>query len=279
MCDPVMIGIAVGGATTITGISEQNRAHRNAVAQVNRQNAMAKQNYLNQITMSAWKDQEKLRVFDAQLEADSASKAAYYKQLAINQTTADNASAAEEKVLNEKITKAMFDSQANLAQSIQAQGTVLASGMNAGQSMLLELQQAERELGFEQAQIDASLLDATKAFGVAQYGIDLDLYSANNTAMGNIKTQAVVTPTASFMTVRPSEIPKPSKPSILGPILSGVTAGLGAYSFAGGTGFGGGGGGNSSAGKSLKIGGTDSMGLDFDDPAAFSYGTTGSRGW
>ena len=253
MCDPVTIGIAVGAGQTVSGISEQNRAHRNAVAQTNRQNAMAKQNYLNEISMSAFRDQRKLDVFEAQLEADAASQAAYYKQLAINQTEADNAKNAERKVLDEKITKALFDSQANLATAIQAQGSVLASGQSPGQSMLLELQQAERELGFEQAQIDASLLDATQAFGVAMYGIDLDQYSADNTAMGNIQTQALMPPTASFQTVRPSKLSPPKKPSILGPIMSGVTAGLGAYSFAGGTGFGGGGGTKSSAGKSLKI--------------------------
>ncbi len=274
-----MIGLAVGAATTVSGISEQNRAHSNAVAQVNRQNAIAKQNYQNEISISAWRDQRKLDVFEAQLASDAASKAAYYKQLAINQTEADNAKNAERKILDEKITKALFDSQANLARSIEAQGTVLASGMNPGQSMLLELNQAERELGFEQAQIDASLLDATKAFGVAAYGIDLDQYSADNTAFSNIQTQAFVAPTASFQTIRPTKLNPPKKPSILGPILSGVTAGLGAYSFSGGTGFGGKGGTKSPAGKSLKIGGTDSMGLDFDDPAAFSYGTTGSRGW
>tara|TARA_R100000458_G_scaffold34880_1_gene32246 strand:+ start:199 stop:1017 length:819 start_codon:yes stop_codon:yes gene_type:complete len=234
-----MIGLAVGGATTVTGIAEQNRAHSNAVAQVNRQNAIAKQNYLNEISISAFRDQRKLDVFEAQLEADSQSKAAYYKQLAINQTEADNAKNAERKILDEKITKALFDSQANLAKSITAQGTILASGMQPGQSMLLELNQAERELGFEQAQIDASLLDATKAYGVAAYGIDLDQYGADSNAMSNIQTQAIISPTASFQTIRPSKIDPPKKPSILGPILSGVTAGLGAYSFAGGQGFGG----------------------------------------
>lgn len=240
MCEPTLIAVAVGGATTISGISEQNQAHRNAVAQVNRSNAIAKQNYVNEISMSAFKDQRKLDVFEAQLEADAASRAAYYAQLAINQTESDNAKAAEEQILNEKITKAMFDSQANLAQSIQAQGTVLASGMNPGQSMLLELNQAERELGFEQAQIDASILDATKAYGTALYGIDLDQFSADNVAQGRINTQAIMSPTASFQSVRPIEMKAPRKPSILGPIMAGVSAGLMAYSFTGGQGFGGG---------------------------------------
>ena len=237
MCDPVLIGVAVGGAKAVSGIQEQNAAHRAAVAKVDRANAIARQNYLNEIQISAFQDQRKLDVFEAQLENDKASRQAYYKQLAINQTEADNAKQAENKKLDEKVTKAMFESQANLAEAIQAQGTVLASGMNPGQSMLLELQQAERELGFEQAQIDASLLDATKQFGIAQYGIDLDQFSADTQAFNNIQTQAIVSPTASWQTVKPMKIARPKKPSILGPILSGITSGFQAYSFAGGEGF------------------------------------------
>ena len=37
MCNPIAIGLAMGGAQAITGISEQNRQHRAAVDAVNRQ--------------------------------------------------------------------------------------------------------------------------------------------------------------------------------------------------------------------------------------------------
>ena len=49
MCNPLAIGALMGGVQAITGIQEQNRAHRNAVAQVNRSNAIARQDYLNKI--------------------------------------------------------------------------------------------------------------------------------------------------------------------------------------------------------------------------------------
>ena len=41
----------------------------------------------------------------------------------------------------------MFESQTNLAKAIQAQGTILASGQQSGQSMMLTLDQAEESLG------------------------------------------------------------------------------------------------------------------------------------
>ena len=238
MCNPLAIGLALGGAQTVSGINEQNRQHRAQVDAVNRQNNMARQKYLNDITISAYNDQQKLNVYEAQLAADAASKEAYYQQREINQIEANRATEAAQQELAEKINKAQFESQTNLAKSIQAQGTVLASGGAAqGQSLMLMLQQAERELGFEQAQIDATVFDATKNYGLQQFGIDMDLYSADTTAANNISTSAILAPTASFMTIRPEKIKAPKKPSPLGPILSGVTTTLGVGTSLGGENF------------------------------------------
>ena len=235
MCNPIAIGLALGGAQTVSGINEQNRQHRAQVDAVNRQNNMARQKYLNDITISAYNDQQKLNVYAAQLAADAASKEAYYQQREINQIEANRATEAAQQELAEKINKAQFESQTNLAKSIQAQGTVLASGGAAqGQSLMLMLQQAERELGFEQAQIDATVFDATKNFGLQQFGIDMDLYSADTTAANNISTSAILAPTASFMTIRPEKIKAPKKPSPLGPILSGITTTIGVGTSLGG---------------------------------------------
>ena len=88
MCNPLAIGIAMGGAQAITGIQEQNRAHRAQVDAVNRQNAMARQKYLNDIQISAYNDQRKGEIFSAKLKADAASRTAYAKQRDINQQEA-----------------------------------------------------------------------------------------------------------------------------------------------------------------------------------------------
>ena len=226
MCTVAAFSIGMGAAKTVAGISEQNRAHQNQVDAVNRSNAMARQNYINQITISAYKDQRKGEVFTAKLKADAASRAAYYRQKEINQAEANRATVGNDQQLREKINEQMFASQANLAKAIQAQGTVLASGMSAGQSMLMELNQAERDLGFAQAQIDATVFDATRNYGIQKYGIDLSQYSADSQAKNNITTSASVAPYASFMTARPIEKKAPRKPSILGPILGGISTGL-----------------------------------------------------
>ena len=156
MCNPLALGIAAGGATAVTGIMQQNRQHRAQVDAVNRSNAIERQKYINDITISAYNDQRKGEVFTAQLQADAASRTAFYRQKELNQIEANRASESAQQELREKITESLFSSQENLAKSIQAQGTVLASGQQAGQSAMLTLDQAERELGFAQAQLDAT---------------------------------------------------------------------------------------------------------------------------
>jgi hypothetical protein len=67
------------------------------------------------------------------------------------------------------------------------------------------------------------VLVAARDYAIDRYGIDLDQYAADQGAQNNIKQSALFAPTASFMTVRPLKQNAPKKPSILGPILSGIT--------------------------------------------------------
>ena len=229
MCEAVTLGIISGVAQAGAGIIQQNAAHRNAVAQVNRSNAIARQKYLNDITISAFNDQRKGEVFTAQLQADAASRQAYYKQKEINQLEANRSSETAQQELREKVTEAMFKSQEGLAKAIEAQGTILASGQQAGQSMMLQLADVERQMGFKNAQLNASVFDATKAFGIKQFGVDLDQYGADTRAYNSISTTAAIAPSASFKTIRPIEQAPPEKPSILGPLLGGIASGVGVY--------------------------------------------------
>ena len=124
MCTVAALAIGLGGAQAITGIQEQNRQHRAQVDAVNRSNAMARQKYINDITISAYNDQRKGEVFTAQLQADAAARSAYYQQKNINQIEHNRASEAAQAELREKVNKTMFESQTNLAKAIQAQGTM-----------------------------------------------------------------------------------------------------------------------------------------------------------
>tara|TARA_B100000131_G_scaffold20876_1_gene20285 strand:+ start:4628 stop:5353 length:726 start_codon:yes stop_codon:yes gene_type:complete len=237
MCTVLAFSIGLGAAQAVTGIAEQNRQHQNQVNAVNRSNAMARQKYINDITISAYEDQRKGDVFEAQLKADAASRAAYYKQKELNQAEANRATVAADQELREKLNEQMFASQTNLAKAIQAQGTVMASGMASGQSMLMELQQAERDLGFEQAQLDATVFDATRNYGIQKYGIDMSQYSADTAALNSITTSASVAPSASFKTIRPIKKEAPSKPSILGPLLGGISTAISTGTSLGGDDF------------------------------------------
>ena len=237
MCSPLVFSVAMGGMQAISGIQEQNRQHAAQVAAVNRSNQMARQKYINELNISQRDDQLKGKEYEAELKAAAASRAAFYKQKEINQLSANQASTAEQLKLQEKTTKAAFDTQAALVESIQAQGTVLASGQQPGQSLMLELAQAEREYGFEQAQVNATLFDATRAYGMAQHGIDLDQYSADVSAQNQIKNAPTFAPAASMQTTKPIKQSRPSKPSALGPILGGISTAVNMGTSIGGDGY------------------------------------------
>ena len=230
MCDPIVLGIVSGVGSAVTGIAEQNRQHRAQVDAVNRSNAIARQKYLNDIQISAYNDQRKGEVFTAQLQADAASRTNLFKQREINQIEANRASESAQQELREKVTETMFASQENLAKAIEAQGTILASGQQAGQSLMLTVDDVERKYGMQQAQLDASIFDSTKAYGIKQFGVNLDQYSADVTALNNLTTTAVIAPSASFETVKPIKQAPPEKPSILGPILGGFSTGVSTWS-------------------------------------------------
>ena len=230
MCEPsIILGVVSGVGQAATGIAEQNRRHRAQVDAVNRSNQIARTKYLNDIQISAFNDQQKGEVFTAQLKSDAASRQAFFRQKEINQIEGNRAAESAQQELREKVTEAMFKSQEGLAKAIQAQGTVLASGAQAGQSLSLMLDDAERTMGMQEAQLNASVFDATRSYGLKQFGINLDQYSANNTAYNNISTSAAVAPSASFKTIRPIKQEPPSKPSILGPLLSGFSTGVSVY--------------------------------------------------
>ena len=227
MCTATLAIAAVAGVGTAVADRQAKMSQwRAQKAAVDRSNAMAKMQYQNQIQISAYKDQQKLNVFEAQLDAQSQARQNLTKQLEINQQEATRASLSNQLKLNEKITEAQFEGQEKLAASIKAQGTVLASGMQAGQSMMLELQDVERQLGFEQAAVNASLFNANQSFAMAEYGNRLSQYAADSRAINALPAGPLFAPTASFAPVEPIKQGDPEKPSMLGSIMAGVGAGV-----------------------------------------------------
>jgi hypothetical protein len=226
MCSTLAIAAIAGVGSAIADRQAKMAQYRAQKAAVDRSNAMAKLQYQNQIQISAFKDQQKLNVFEAQLDAQSQARQNLSKQLEINQQEATRASLSNQLKLNEKITEAQFEGQEKLAASIQAQGTLLASGMQAGQSMMLELQNVERQLGFQQAAINASLFNANQSFGMSEYGNRLSQYAADSRAVNALPAGPLFAPTAEFQTIKPIKQGDPEKPSMLGSIMQGAIAGV-----------------------------------------------------
>ena len=226
MCTVALALAGVSGVGTAIADRQAKMAqYRAQKAAVDRSNYMAKQDYLNKIQISAFKDQQKQDVFKAQLDAQAASVTRMEQQKDINQLEASRASSANQLKLQEKIAEALFEGQAKLAESIRAQGTILASGMSAGQSLMLTLTDEERKLGQEQAAVNASLYTARQGFGLQEYNTLLSQYSADSAAYNSV-IAAPMAPVAEFQTVRPVEMAAPEKPSMLGSIMTGFSAGV-----------------------------------------------------
>ena len=230
MCEATLIlSVVSGAASAVSQAQQQNAQYQAQVAEVHRSNAMARQDYINKLNIASHDDQLKGRQFEAELKAAASAKTAYWKQKEINQIEQTRASTAAQMELQDKAEEAALQGQTLLAESIRAQGSILASGMQSGQSMFGELQQAERELGFAQAEIDAGLWNAEKQYGMKEFYIALSKFSADATALGQLDSGPTLAPSASFAPVKPIKKEPPSKPSPLGAIMSGVTTGMSTY--------------------------------------------------
>ena len=265
MCEATLIlSVVAGASSAVSQAQQQNAQYRAQVAEVHRSNAMARQDYINKLNIASHDDQLKGRQFEAELKAAAAEKTAYWKQLEINQIEQSRASTAAQMELQDKAEEAALKGQTLLAESIRAQGSLLASGMQSGQSMFGELQQAERELGFAQAEIDAGLLNAEQQYAMKEYDIALSQYSADATTFSSLRGGPTLAPSASFAPIEPIMKARPSKPSSLGPILGGITTGMTTY--IGTKGFRGGGGKKLNQ-KSWKPGSSVAPGYDKGGPA------------
>jgi len=224
MCTVTLALAGISGVGSAIADRQAKMAqYRAQKAAVDRSNYQAKQDYLNKIQISAFKDQQKQDLFKAQLDAQAASVTAMERQKDINQMEASRASTANQLKLQEKVAEAQFEGQQKLAESIRAQGTILASGMAAGQSTMLTLTDEERKLGQMQAAVDASLFNARQSFGLQEYNTLLSQYSADSQAMNSV-IAAPMAPIAEFKTVRPVKMAAPEKPSMLGSIMTGFSA-------------------------------------------------------
>ena len=222
MCEPISVGAAIGALSFAGSAMSSVGQHQAQQAAVARSNAIAQQQYQQELQIAAARDREKGRTYKAELKSATAAKNAYYAQLTANQAEATRALSAESQQLAEKRTTAAFQQQENIANIVKSQGAVLASG-KAGQSFLMQAMDAERQFGFEQAQIEQTLYDAGRASGIAQEGILLGQSSANMAAWNNLPADPLA-PEASLLPVKPIMAKGPSGLALAGNLVSGAAS-------------------------------------------------------
>ena len=225
MCHPA-VAIAAGAAQAVGGIMTAKAQHRAAHAAAQRQNMINQLTYKDQMNQAKAADQMKAEQYSRELAAHAAAVSAVNRQREINQLEKTRVSIAAQQALEEKTTEAAFRAEEKMIAQIEAQGTVLASGQQSGQSMLLALMDTERQLGRQEAQINASLRDANKQYRISEYGFGLDQYSADQKAMGMIPGSPVAQ-MASFQPILKPKVEGPSGSALTGAIISSVGAGIG----------------------------------------------------
>tara|TARA_Y100001963_G_scaffold38081_1_gene53187 strand:- start:637 stop:1467 length:831 start_codon:yes stop_codon:yes gene_type:complete len=107
------------------------------------------------------------------------------EQIGLNNEAANRAYQSEQTKLDEARKKAAFEQQAILARSIGDKGAILAAG-RTGQSVGLLVNDVERQKGFSEAQINATLDSKRDQAILSMEGNWLQNQSANAQALGNI---------------------------------------------------------------------------------------------
>ena len=221
---PVAGGLLSAGVTYAGGAAQARAEHAAATRAVQRENQINEIKYQNELKIAQVKDQRKADDFTRKLEAHAAAQTALARQIEFNRLAAKRSSIATQQNLKEKFTEVAFEDQDMLIKSIQARGKLLANS-NAGQSLLLNLMNVERELGQGRAMLNARLKDANVASAMSQYGIDLDQYDADIRA-ANLVPAAPLAQTASFAPVRMPELQEPSGDALRGGLLAAAASGL-----------------------------------------------------
>lgn len=177
--------------------------------------------------------------YQSQMQAYRASERNYAQQVEYNKQAADRAYQTEQLKLKGDYDKASQDAQALMVKSLQSQGTILASG-RTGQSMGALVGDAQRQYGFDMANLASNLSYRNVEYGLATENIFGEAQSAMNVAASNRMLQ-------------------PSKPGAAGLVLGlagSVASGVGTFASLKAPNAGGGGGGGNTAKTAPPSGGS-----------------------
>lgn len=191
-------------------------------------------------TIASYNQQQ--QEYDAQMAAYRRSEQIYAQQVQLNAEAANRGYVSEQQKLQGEFMKASQEAQGRLVQSLQAQGTVLASG-RTGQSIGLLMSDAEREYGRDLTNIAQNLAFARQDYATGAESIYQNQKSANNVAASNRMLKPAAPSSTGLIT------------GLAGAALSGIGtfASLKAPAAGGGGGFGSLGGGGGSASNAYKM--------------------------
>lgn len=179
------------------GMVQQQDQQRASLLQNQQQN---QQNYNLQVTQSnnqlqdQYNQQQRQVRLERQnlLDRNEADKVMYQRsvegardQSKLNNEAANRVYMGEQAKISEARKTAAFESQAILAKSIGAKGSILAAG-RSGQSVGLLVNDVERQAGFAKAQELSMAESKIEQAGIAMDGASLRALSDNQTAANNI---------------------------------------------------------------------------------------------
>lgn len=198
MClDPVTLGIFTAVTSAIGSIAAYSQQQQ----EVKYQNAVAQQQY-----------EQQTQIYKRSVENTQ-------QQYRLNAESANRAYVAEQNKLRVEYQKATQEQQDLLISSLQAQGTVLASG-RSGQSLGLMMADAERSYGRDLAALGMNLAWAETDYFNATKSTFIQAQNANNLAASN----QMLAP------VKPLKMPKPSPLGLITGIAGAGLSGYNAYS-------------------------------------------------
>jgi len=124
------------------------------------------------------------QAYQAQMAAYEQSERSYNEQIRLNAEAANRGYVSEQQKLQGEFMKTSQEAQARLIQSLQAQGSVLASG-RSGQSIGLLVSDAQREYGRDLANLGQNLAFARQDYATGTESIFQNAKSANAVAAAN----------------------------------------------------------------------------------------------
>lgn len=224
MCLPAAVVGIITAVTSVVGSiaaysqQQQEAAYQNAVAQQQYQASLQQTEYQNLVNRQQYQAQMQLFERSVQITED---------QYRLNAEAANRGYVSEQNRLRIEYQKTAQEQQKLLVSSLQAQGTILASG-RTGQSIGLLASDADRQYNRDLATLGFNLATARNDFFEATQSIYTQAQNANNMAASNRMlepTQPMNLP----QPIAPPRIPGPSGLGLATGIAGGLMGGYGTY--------------------------------------------------